>query len=77
MVVCLKHVDIRLRQGEFENVSEDTCCSWSAHAVWPGSLVNIDMCKDLIHIGCGERDQSSGTASALMHVSVLFSSTQA
>ena len=25
MVVCLKHVGIRLGQGEFENVSEDTC----------------------------------------------------
>ena len=25
MVVCLKNVGIKLRKGEFENVSEDTC----------------------------------------------------
>jgi hypothetical protein len=68
--VVLKHV---------ENVSEDTCklvstCSQykSWYSVWRCGLVNVDLSKDLNHIVWGERDQSSVTAGALMHVSVLY-----
>ena len=65
MVVCLKHVGIRLGQGEVENVSEDTCqlvsaCSQytSWYSIWPCGLVNVDLFKGLTHIGCGERDHT-------------------
>jgi hypothetical protein len=47
------------RQGEFENVSEDTCQLVSAclqytswYSIWPCGLGNVDLFKGLTHIGC-------------------------
>ena len=84
MVICLKHVGITDLDRERWKMSVKTLASWSAHAhstrpvnpSGPCGLANVDLFKGLIHIGC-VITQSSGTAGALMHVSVLFASKRA
>ena len=83
MVVCLKHVGITDSDRERLKMSAKTLASWSAHAhsTHPGNPsgpVNVDMFKGLL-TSCAESviTQSSRTAGALMHASLLLASKQA
>ena len=80
MVVFLKHVGITDR--ERLKMSVKTLASWSVHArsTRPGNpcrLVNVDLFKGLTSPAESVITQSSGTAGALLHVSVPFASKQA
>ena len=63
MAVCLKHVGITDSVRDRLNMSVKTLASWSVHprSTRPGNLsglVNVDLFKGLIHIGCGESDHT-------------------
>ena len=81
MMVFLKHID---SDRERFKMSVKTIASWSAHArsTRPGNLsacgiVNVDLFKGLTSAAKSVITQSSGTADALMHVSVLLASKRA
>ena len=76
MVVCLKHVGITDSDRERLKMSVKTLDRSSAHAR-PGNpcgLENGDLFKGLTSAAESMDTQSSGTADALMHVSVLLMS---
>ena len=81
MVVCLKHVGITDLEGERLKMSVKTLASWSVHArsthpgnpSGPAALWMLTFLKVLLTSAAESViTQSTRTASALMHVSVLF-----
>ena len=84
--VCLKHVGITDSDRERLNMSVKTLASWSVHALStrpdntsvPVALRMLTCLKVLLTSAAESViTQSSGTADALMHVSVFLSSKQA
>ena len=83
MVVCLKHLGITDSIRDMLKMSVKTPASWSAHA-WitrhgnpsgPAALCMLTCLKVLLTSATESViTQSSGTAGALMHVSVLLAS---